>query len=252
MLRDYSTDLLDKVLEAISNNTRRKILKVLISEGALSFSDIMRRCGIKDASTLKHHLDKLKPLVIKSKNGSYRATKLGVIVNEFIENLNEYLSTIQVLTKSERPLIIIKLSSKPYLVLSLIAMALSLTTYVVFTYVLLTYVLLGLTLILLLLAVYTKFKKIIIGSHLVFIESNLLMSNSKTVIRGELIGVGEYSNFFLRLFNHKDLVLVIRSKSRINLIKIGPIEDSMLSMYSDELEKLIVSSELKELSTKLI
>ena len=66
----------DAVFEALSHETRRKIIRML-RERPLSYSEMLDALDV-ETGALNYHLGKLKGLVEKSGNGTYVLTPLGV------------------------------------------------------------------------------------------------------------------------------------------------------------------------------
>jgi len=118
-------ELMDIVFESLSSPTRRKILEVLINEGPLPYSEIMRRCEIKDSRTLKHHLDKLGPLIAEGRGGAYVATKVGREAFRVIETFREALADVVMLSRSTSPPITFRCSIRHYLVATLLLLMIS-------------------------------------------------------------------------------------------------------------------------------
>ncbi len=80
-------DDLDYILQAISNETRRKILKLLAEEPGLTYTKIMQRLGITDSGTLGFHMKKMKRLLRRSEFGEYSLSELGRKALEIIKRL---------------------------------------------------------------------------------------------------------------------------------------------------------------------
>ncbi len=70
-------DGLDYILQAISNKTRRRILKLLAEEAPLTYTKIMQKLDIKDSGTLGFHLKKMAKLLRRDEFGEYRLSELG-------------------------------------------------------------------------------------------------------------------------------------------------------------------------------
>ncbi len=71
-------DDVDVVLQALAHPLRRRIIEVLGREGAQSYAELMRKCGVDDSGTFAFHLRRLRGLVEKrGENGEYALTGLG-------------------------------------------------------------------------------------------------------------------------------------------------------------------------------
>ena len=68
---------LDYILQAISNKTRRRILKLLAEEAPLTYTKMMQKLDIKDSGTLGFHLKKMAKLLRRDEFGEYRLSDLG-------------------------------------------------------------------------------------------------------------------------------------------------------------------------------
>jgi len=80
-------DDLDYILQAISNETRRRILRLLNQEPGLTYTKIMKRLGIEDSGTLGFHLKKMSRLLRKNEFGEYSLSDLGRRALEILERL---------------------------------------------------------------------------------------------------------------------------------------------------------------------
>ena len=72
----------DAVFEALSHETRRRIIRIL-KEKPLAYSEMLEALGV-ETGALNYHLGKLKGLVEKSEDGTYRLTPLGVRAYEVL------------------------------------------------------------------------------------------------------------------------------------------------------------------------
>ncbi len=80
-------DDLDYILQAISNDTRRRILRLLAQEPGLTYTKIMKRLGIEDSGTLGFHLKKMSRLLRKNEFGEYSLSDLGRRALEILDRL---------------------------------------------------------------------------------------------------------------------------------------------------------------------
>ena len=72
----------DAIFEALSHETRRRIIRML-REKPLAYSEMLEALGV-ETGALNYHLGKLKGLVEKSEDGTYRLTSLGVKAYEVL------------------------------------------------------------------------------------------------------------------------------------------------------------------------
>lgn len=82
-------DDLSYILQAISNETRRRILRLLREEPGLTYTKIMDRLGIHDSGTLGFHIKKMKRLLRRSEYGEYSLSPMGVKALRILDLLNE-------------------------------------------------------------------------------------------------------------------------------------------------------------------
>ena len=85
-----------EVFEALSSPVRTQILRLLISRGPLTYSEIMEKLNLKpskDAGKFVYHLKSLVSaglITLDKESRRYKVTELGSMVNEFFQQLAEY------------------------------------------------------------------------------------------------------------------------------------------------------------------
>lgn len=114
-------DVIDEVLTALANTTRRAIVRALAEGGSMTFAELMRVCNVRDSSTMKHHLAKLGRLVRKLENGSYTLTPIGYEALRLLGQLEDSLARLIPLSNSPKPLVVIKSSRRHLLLASVVA-----------------------------------------------------------------------------------------------------------------------------------
>lgn len=107
MVENHNADVEDVIIQGLSNQERRNILKIikLAKEGAI-YSDIMGELKLNSGS-LNYHLRQLEGLITKNKQGRYILTPLGekallglYSMTENLENgYEEYLNKAKVRQK---------------------------------------------------------------------------------------------------------------------------------------------------------
>ena len=88
-MNSHETNDLDYILQAISNKTRRRILKLLSEEAPLTYTKIMQKLDIKDSGTLGFHLKKMAKLLRRDEFGEYRLSDLGWKALNLMKQLEE-------------------------------------------------------------------------------------------------------------------------------------------------------------------
>jgi len=68
---------LDYILQALSHEVRRKIVKTLAEKSPLTYTELMREVGVEDSGTFGFHLRRMQKLVSKSRTGEYQLSDLG-------------------------------------------------------------------------------------------------------------------------------------------------------------------------------
>lgn len=127
-MRRPSDDVLGRVFEALANPTRRAVIESLAMVGEMDFSELMRAAGVRDSSTLKHHLEKLEGLITKNGDGSYCLTPLGREAYRVLCELKDSIARITPAASSPTPLAAVKPVKHHYLVAALIAAAASIAS----------------------------------------------------------------------------------------------------------------------------
>jgi len=75
---------LSYIFQALSHETRRKMIKILAERGALSFSELMELAGIEETGTFGFHMRRIEDLVEKLDDGRYRLSDLGRLAYSII------------------------------------------------------------------------------------------------------------------------------------------------------------------------
>ena len=69
-------DLEQQVFEALENQKRRDILRIVGENKGIAYTKILNACKISDSPTLSYHLKSLAPF-IEQREGKYRLTAMG-------------------------------------------------------------------------------------------------------------------------------------------------------------------------------
>jgi DNA-binding transcriptional ArsR family regulator len=77
----------DYILQVLSNEVRRKIIRLLAEEGPLTYSSLMRKIGIDDSGTFGFHIRKMRRLLSKTDMGEYKLNDLGKKAYEMLNQL---------------------------------------------------------------------------------------------------------------------------------------------------------------------
>lgn len=244
-------ELMDIIFESLSSPTRRKILEVLINEGPLPYSEIMRRCEIKDSRTLKHHLDKLGPLIAKGRGGAYVATKVGREAFRVIETFREALTDVVMLSRSTSPLITFRCSIRHYLVATLLLLAISVGLGTVgLSY--LAAATVAASAILALLAGIRRSKITVVGRNVIIEIVNTPFSKSKKTLRCKVLGVESLTNFLLRTLGLSRVSLITDLGDRLRTYSLGVTTSENARMYADMINKLLESCDMRNYSLSSI
>ncbi len=241
-------EILSIIFESLANPVRRKILEVLDNEGPLPYTELMRRCGIRDSRTLKHHLEKLGPLVAKSRGGTYVVTRLGSRVLRFVELLKDELVDVMTFVRTPKPLITFKSSIRHYLVLaSILVIASAASGILNLPYLVITFVLL--TLITLLIAGIRRSKVVIVGTNSVIEVVTTPISNSKRVVKCALLGAEVSTNALLKLLKLAKVSLItdVGGSLRTYTLGITTLDDAR--RYTEAISKLLEGSEIKSITS---
>ncbi len=238
---DDTEKVLSEIIEALANNTRRKILEVLVLEGPLSFSEVLKRIGIRDTSTLKHHLEKMKILIAKE-NGLYRANSIGVKAYVFLKNLLEEINSIIDYRRNPTPLIVLKPSMRPYIILSVLLFLLSIYTYNFLNSVI-GYII-ALTALLVLLYTTTKYpKRIVIGKTMIIEVIDNICYRKERRITGKIVGVDVEENLLYKVLGVSKIRVMIQLITGIRSYNLGYISRKQVDNYVREIEYLISSQQ---------
>ncbi|RLG60768.1 hypothetical protein DRN87_03650 [Candidatus Geothermarchaeota archaeon] len=102
---------LDYILSVISNELRRKIIKIIGEEGPISYTKLMKRLDIKDSGTLGFHIKKMNKMLKRDDLGEYILNELGVKAYNLIKELERgEIKTIREARKARTLLIDDKLN----------------------------------------------------------------------------------------------------------------------------------------------
>ncbi len=233
--------VLSEIIEALANNTRRKILEILVLEGPLTFSEILKKTSIKDTSTLKHHLEKMKVLIAKE-NGLYKANNIGVKVYAFLENLIEEINSIIDYKRNPTPLIVLKPSMRPYIILLLILLPLSVYTYVSITYIA-GYIIALIALLILFWAIIKYPEKIIIGKTTIIQVIDNIFYRKERKITGKIVGVDVEENILHKVIGVSKIRVIIQLITGIRSYTLGYILRKQADNYVREIEYLLSSQQ---------
>ncbi len=241
-------EILSIIFESLANPVRRKILEVLDNEGPLPYTELMRRCGIRDSRTLKHHLEKLGPLVAKSRGGTYVVTRLGSRVLRFVELLKDELADVMTFVRTPKPLITLKSSIRHYLVLaSILVIASAASGILDLPYLVITFV--SLTLITLLIAGIRRSKVVIVGTNSVIEVVTTPISNSKRVVKCTLLGAEVSTNALLKLLKLAKVSLITNAGGSLRTYTLGITTLDDARRYTEAISKLLEGSEIKSITS---
>ena len=236
-------DLLNTVFESLANPVRRKILEVLVNGGPLPYTEIMRRCGIKDSKTLKHHLDKLGPLVAKDRSGAYVVTKIGREAIKIAETFRETLLSILTLYRSSTPLISFRSSVRHYTFLAIALLSLSIAIAVAgFVHAAIVAVVASLAL--LILACLERARIVIVGRSSVIELIESPVKSSRKIVRGKIIGVEISTNALLRVLGLARVSVIIDSESSLRIYSLGIATIDSAKRFADAVNSLVSGANL--------
>lgn len=236
-------DLLNTVFESLANPVRRRILTVLASEGPLPYTEIMRRCGIKDSMTLKHHLDKLGPLVAKDRSGAYVVTKISREAIKITETLKETLLSILTLYRASTPLITFRTSIRHYTFLAIALLSLSIAIAIAgFAYAATATVVASLAL--LVLACLERARIIIVGRNSVIelIETPMKSSRencSRKSSRCEIL-----TNALLKALGLARVSIIIDSEASLRIYSLGIATIDGAKNFANAVSSLVSGADL--------
>ncbi len=230
-------DVIDEVLSALANTTRRAIVKALAEGGSMTFAELMRVCNVRDSSTMKHHLTKLGRLVRKLENGSYALTPIGYEAFKLLEQLEESVSRLIPLASSPRPLIIIKPSKRHLLLFPAAMAALAIA--------------LGTTLnpyaaippaigscIALLYPLISGSKIVLVGRNSITEVRSTILSKKERRILGKIVGVGTEHNTFLNLLGLTKLTIILSTRGGIKTYVIGYVPRTIVEERIADIERI--------------
>jgi len=230
-------DVIDEVLSALANTTRRAIVRALAEGGSMTFAELMRVCNVRDSSTMKHHLAKLGRLVKKLENGSYALTPIGYEAFKLLEQLEESVSRLIPLASSPRPLIIVK-PSKRHLLLLPAVMAVAT-------------VVLGVTLnpyaaippaiglcITLLYPLISGSKTVLVGRNSITEVRSTILSKKERRILGKIMGVETEHNAFLDLLGLTKLTIILSTRGEIRTYVIGYVPKTIAEERATDIERI--------------
>ena len=81
------SDDVDYILQAISNEVRRRILIYIARDGPISYTKLMKKVGIEDSGTFGFHIRKMQRLLRKDDVGEYVLSDLGRRAIEILRNI---------------------------------------------------------------------------------------------------------------------------------------------------------------------
>jgi len=237
-------EFLNAIFESLANPVRRKILEVLDSEGPLPYTELMRRCGIRDSRTLKHHLEKLGSLVAKDRGGTYMITRLGCKVLRLAESLREELVDVVAFARTPKPLITFRQSIRHYVACALLLLTFGLASGILGLYYL-TMASVLLMLAILLAASIKRSKVIVVGTNSVIEVVTTPISNYRKVIRCSLLGAEVSTNVLLKLFGLAKVSLITNADGSLRTYTLGLTTLRDARKYTEAISKLLESSEVR-------
>jgi DNA-binding transcriptional ArsR family regulator len=84
---------LRQLVSVFSTSTRRRIIRLLASEGSYTFTEILNHLRMYDegvrSNNLSYHLKELADLIEQDENAEYRITPKGMYVKEILDDLEE-------------------------------------------------------------------------------------------------------------------------------------------------------------------
>jgi DNA-binding transcriptional ArsR family regulator len=82
-----------QLVSVFSTSTRRRIIRLLASEGSYTFTEILNHLRMYDegvrSNNLSYHLKELGDLIEQDENAEYRITPKGMYVKEILDDLEE-------------------------------------------------------------------------------------------------------------------------------------------------------------------
>lgn len=78
---------LDYILQALSHEVRRKIVKTLAEKSPLTYTELMKEVGIEDSGTFGFHLRRMQKFLVKDRYGGYRLSDLGLKAYRILKEL---------------------------------------------------------------------------------------------------------------------------------------------------------------------
>lgn len=88
-MSEFDEEKLNIIFNALSHETRRKIIKFLGEKGKATYSELMNSIGINDSGTFAFHIRRMRYLINKDRYGNYFLTDLGKIGYEILENIEK-------------------------------------------------------------------------------------------------------------------------------------------------------------------
>ncbi|RLE56682.1 MAG: hypothetical protein DRJ40_04960 [Thermoprotei archaeon] len=220
-------DLMDYVFSALGSSQRRKILEVIADGGCVSPGELLRRCGIRDSSTLNYHLSRMRMLIDRDPHsGGYRLTPLGRLALEMFRSFRSVLATTIPYLRGVEPIIVIKPRCLPYLVIVLTLLALVLTTLLtVFNIFLLMLFTVGL--------LYAGYRLVtsyctryVVSRYFVLVMRDFTMFRCRRVLWGNIVGFSLSNNPLASALNLTFLNLLITSGGNFVNLPVGYVERS--------------------------
>ncbi len=229
--------VVDEILTALANPTRRAIVRALAEGGAMTFAELMRVCNIRDSSTMKHHLTKLGRLIRKCGDGSYALTPVGYEALRLLEQLEDSLSRLIPLSNSPKPLIVIK-PSKRHLILITAALAVvTLVTGIAFS----PYLALIPALVLGAIIVYSLLsgsRTILIGRNSIIEVRSTPLGRKERRIIGRVVGVEVEQETLLELLGLTKITVILSTAGGLRTYSIGYVPKTVAEERAANIERI--------------
>ncbi len=74
----------EELIGILKDPTRRRIIRLLAEEGALEYSEIMRKLGLTSTGRLNYHLKVMRDLLEKDELNRYRLSKKGILAYQLL------------------------------------------------------------------------------------------------------------------------------------------------------------------------
>ena len=231
-------DVIDEVLTALANPTRRAMIRALAEGGAMTFAELMRACNVRDSSTLKHHLAKLGRLIRKCGDGSYALTPVGYEALRLMEQLEDSLSRLIPLSDNPKPLIVVKPSKRHLTLIAVVSAVAALVTGIAFSpyLALIPTLALGTTIVYSLLS---GSRTVLIGRNsIVEVRSTPLGKGERRII-GRVVGVEVNHDTILEVLGLTKLTIILNAAGSMRTYVIGYVRKDVAERRVGDIEDLV-------------